>query len=305
MDMSTKKLPLLFLIFIALSSQAIAGNECTIVSSEAVANAFAPKTINFAQADPSGTCSWMIDGSGPLSVQVLVQPSADDAKLLYDVFVNSDKELYVNPVEHEKIAEDSSLRLSDANADTTAAALLVLSNDKVVKVTYYPRDASELNKQTAEIVHGLGQLAAGNAGNADQQYGECEWLPEPDLDKLLGNKNRKVQRLGPNHCMAYAQPGNASLTVMTDTNTTSSSFANQKSGITKSCKTVQLPEYGKGTYAYYDCENPGNQVMSVEIYQHGVHLELSYGPAGRASTVQDLEAMKPLIQHVYTKLTKG
>jgi hypothetical protein len=66
-----------------------------------------------------------------------------------------------------------------------------------------------------------------------------------------------------------------------------------------------MPEFGEETYAFYDCENPGNQVMSVEIYQHGVHLKLTYSPAGRASTKQDLEEMKPLIKHVFDMLTKN
>ncbi|MEW8625185.1 MAG: hypothetical protein AB2551_05495 [Candidatus Thiodiazotropha sp.] len=306
MDMQKKKFNLAFLLLaVSFWVQVQAGDDCDIVSTAEVSAAFSPKTVEFMRADPSGMCVWFVDSSEPFSLQVLVQPSAEAAKALYQVFVDSDEKQYANSIDHETIGQASSLRLNASEAGIDTAALLVLNKDRVVKISYHPKGAVQLNDKSTGAIHKVGALSVNGASKADQQFGQCEWLPEPILDKLIGKKNRKVQRLGPNHCMASAQPGNASLTVMTSKDATAVSFNNQKAGISKACKTVVLPEFGDGTYAYYDCENPGNQVMSVDFYQQGVHLELGYGPAGRASTLEDLEEMKPLIKHVYELLTKG
>jgi hypothetical protein len=302
--LSLKSHPIFMFLFVAFYSSTQASETCSLVSTEEVSAAFAPKTVEFLHADPSGMCSWMVESSGSFSVQVLVQPSVDDAKTLYDTFASSHKEQYAKKIEHKAIGQVSSLRMSGPDAPNYTAALLILNKDRVVNISYYPRSQADLNEHTAGALQKIGLFASGNANKADQQYGQCEWFPESQLDNLLGKKNRKVQRLGPNHCIAYAQPGNASLSVMTDKNSTSFSFANEKEGLIKACQTVALPEYGNETYAFYDCENPGNQVMSVEFFEHGVHLKLGYGPAGRASTPDDLEKMKPLIKHVYKLMTE-
>ena len=295
----------LLLVTVNSYTQVYAKDDCPMVSTQTVAEALAPNSVELQHADPSGMCSWMVEPSNAFSVQVLAQASSQEAKELYKVFETSNSGMLPKTVEHKTIGEASSFRMSGAGAGHITATLLTLNKARVVNISYYPREAADLNEKVTSAMLKIGKLATTNSATADQGFGSCEWLPESELDKLLGRKNRSVQRLGEDHCLASAQPGSAALTVMTDKVSTSRSFNNEKAGITKECKTVPLSEFGNKTYAFYDCENPGNRVMGVEFYHNGVHLKLDYKPAGRGATRDDLDRMKPLIKHVFTLLDKG
>jgi hypothetical protein len=289
----------------AIFTLAHAKEDCPVASTQQISNAFADNNLQLLNSDPSGMCSWMMDGSQLFSMQITAQDSNKNAKLLYDTFRNSDVERLANSIKHKTIGQASSFNVSSPDAASNEVSLIILNNDRVVKITLYPKSPEFVNEQITNSMLKVGRLASENSSKADQQFGSCEWFPENDLDNLLGKKNRRVQRLGPNHCIASVQPGNASLVVMTDKNSTSTSFNNQKEGISRECKTVPLSEYGASTYAFYDCQNPGNKVMSVEFYQNGIALTLSYKPAGQPATLDDLERMKSVIRHVYNLLNKS
>ena len=299
---SLRFLTLSILTIPLLANQSIASDNCEIVTSEEVASAFSGAEVKLLHSDPSGICSWMLNGPNSLSVQIHVQPSSEDAKSLFGYFAETALDRLPRNVEYPKIGESAQFGITPQGSDHPEASLIVWKNDKIVVVKYYPRNDAELGEGIAASMIKLGHLSTNNAGKADQQYGQCEWLPESDLVRLLGKENRNVQRLGPNHCMASAQPGSASLTAMSDQNTTSRSFSNMRESIERSCSVVKLPEYGKSTYAFYDCENPGNRVMSVKFFEKGVHMDVSYKPAGRPATKDDLDAMKTLLAHVYNRL---
>ena len=287
-----------------LANQSVASDNCEIVTSEKVASAFSGAEVKLLHSDPSGICSWMLNGPNSLSVQIHVRPSSEDAKSLFGYFAETDLKRLPRNVEYPKIGESAQFGITPQDSDHPEASLIVWKNDKVMVVKYYPQDEAELGEGIAASLIKLGRLSTDNADKADQQYGQCEWFPENDLVKLLGKENLSVQRLGPNHCLAYAQPGNASLTAMSDQNTKLMTFSNMRESIERSCSTIKLPEYGKNTYAFYDCENPGNRVMSVKFFEKGVHMDVGYKPAGRPATKDDLDAMKTLLTHVYNRLTQ-
>ncbi len=284
--------------------QAQASDDCPIVSTQDVTEAFDNATVMLFHADPSGMCSFGLQEGGTLSVQVVSQPTAQLAGELYKTFKKTDLERLPHTVDHEAIGDKSHLGISPDGAESPEVTFTALNKDQVIALHYYPRREDEvINDQTVSALLELGKRATSQSNQADQQFGACEWLPEVELDRFLGQQ-RTVQRLGPNHCLAYAQPGNKTLMAMSDRKTSKVAYANMREGHEAECTTVSLPQFGTQTYAYYDCSNPGNQVMSVDFHVNGVHMMLTYEPGEAPATADDLKAMDSLIEHVYKELNK-
>ncbi|MET0091350.1 MAG: hypothetical protein ABW068_15255 [Candidatus Thiodiazotropha sp.] len=281
--------------------QAQASDDCPIVSTQDVTEAFDNGAVMLLHADASGMCSFGLQEGGSLSVQVVSQPSEQLAGELYKTFKKTDQERLPHAVEHDAIGDKSHLVISPEGAESPEVTFTALKKDQVIALHYYPNNEEMINDQTVSALLELGKRATSQSDQADQQFGACEWLPDAELDRFLGQP-RTVQRLGPDQCLAYAQPGNKTLMVMSDHNTTDDAYANMRERHNAECTTVSLPKFGPNSFAYYDCSNPGNQVMSVDFFENGVHMMLTYEPGEEPATGDDLKTMDSLIEHVYKEL---
>lgn len=287
----------------ALSSVAAfaADKTCPLFSQQELAKAIGSDTLKLAQAHAAGTCTWFVDETNTLTVHTIKRPNTKEAAELFDGYVTQAFAGYTEGVSHPKVGDKAFVGASGPSAPMKGAGMMILKADTVMSVTYYINDGSD-PKSWLEGIKNVGSLSLSNIAKADQAFGSCRWTPPAEIEKLLGKKGVTIHRLGDDQCIVYVQPSDGVITTMGDMDTDEQTLGYTLESVKERCKTQMLPYLGAGAHAYYDCEAPANPVMAVEMVGNGRHMSVVYQPNKRAATPQDLEAMKPLLQHIYKSL---
>ncbi len=274
---------------------------CPLISKQELAKAMGTDTLKLAGAHAAGTCTWFVDEVNNLTVHTIKRPNTKEAAELFDAYVTQAFAGYTDGVSHPKVGDKAFLGASVPDAPMKGVGMMILKADMVLSVTYY-MNGSGTSKEALEGIKNVGSVAFSHLSKADQAFGACRWTPTAEIDKLLGKKGVIIHRLGDDQCIVYVQPGDGTLMVMGDDMVSESTLGNMFESTKSRCKTQMVPYLGANAFAYYECEAPANPVMVVEMVGNGRHMSVTYQPNNRAATPKDIEAMKPLLQHIHKSL---
>jgi hypothetical protein len=300
-----------FIALLSIFSVTFASDECPMISTSQVGEFFNSNTVKFLTADSSGTCSWYVnDKSDAFHTNVIKQPSAKQASELFKTYEKTTFDKFTDYISRPNIADKAFIGMrkgiftlpSGEKINEWHINLVVLSGDTIYTFFYDVHDQSYDNADTVAAVEKIGRIALSSSTKPKQSFSECAWFLPKELDKLLGKKGQVIQSLGDERCIAYATPGDGSLTAMGDSMGETRTFNLMKDMNKETCKVKDLPQFGKTAFAYYDCPAPATGAMSVEFLKNKHHMTVSYKPNGHRSTLKDLDAMQPLLEYIFKKL---
>lgn len=290
-------------LFLSLSFSGVqaAQTQCPLVKSKELSSAFSSSEIKLIQAHASGTCMWFVTSADTLMVNTIKRPNVKEAVTIYENYEKTTFAHLTRYVTHPKIGDKAFIGASAKDAFPASVSMLILKGDTVFTLTYNAEPSTDLKTIVAAMTR-IGTIVTNNSKLADQSFGKCAWAPSAEVEKLLGSKGLTIHRLGDDQCILYVQPGDGTITIMGDTSVDAGAFSYLASDNKENCKTQPLSYLNTSAYAYYDCKEPGNYTMNVEMLKNNNHMTVYYKPNNRPSTVKDLEAMKPLLQHIYKSL---
>jgi hypothetical protein len=139
-------------------TRAEAREECQIIPTELVFDAFTPISIHLINSDPSGMCIWTVENAQPFSIQISTQDSYQAANQLYDDYKRSYADRQSYKVKHKTIGQESHFSMSGPGDGSTEATLLALVQDRVVSIRFYPRKFTDLNTKNTMAMLKIGKL---------------------------------------------------------------------------------------------------------------------------------------------------
>jgi hypothetical protein len=295
-----KSVAVLFLL-LPFSGVQAAQTQCPLVASKELSSAFASSEIKLIQAHASGTCMWFVTSADTLMVNTMKRPNVKEAVTIYENYEKTTFAHLTRYVAHPKIGDKAFIGASAKGAPQTSISMLILKGDTVFTLTYNAEPSTDLKTIVAAMTR-IGTIVTNNSKLADQSFGKCAWAPTAEVEKLLGNKGVTIHKLGDDQCIIYMQPGDGVITIMGDRSVDATAFSYLARANKENCKTQSLSYLNKNAYSYYDCKEPGNYTMNVEMLQNNRHMTVYYKPNNRRASVKDLEAMKPLLQHIHKSL---
>ncbi|MBE8715918.1 hypothetical protein [Cellvibrio polysaccharolyticus] len=296
---ATKPLLLTLLAALSFAAQVEAqSDDCQLVSTASVQQTLGLGAPKHSQANSYGSCNWLFPESGLFKTQVFKLSSTAEAGELYQGYLRETlAEAETTPL-GEPLGQKSIRGVKDQHSHRVAS-VVILQDDQVI-VSDYHDDPAKFDGQTLNKLESLAAQVFANRGGIDQDFGGCDWFPPAQTELLLG-KNATIQRLADQHCLAYTNDG-GSLTLSTTPSMNADAFAVMQTSYNSNCTTAALRELGDNAFAYFDCKS-ANPVVIVEMLNKATHGNLAYAPpGGRAANSGDVEALKPLLRHISSKL---
>lgn len=299
MPFSTFRLRSAIAASVALVLAPAHGADCPMLPLAEVAKAFNDPEARLDHADPAGFCHWLV-GNGLLSASVHRRPSALEATQFFLSYKTTSFAALTRNPSNPKIGQLAYFGMSKADDEVPEAGFMSLNGDTLLVLNYRP-DAG-LDSGIAKPMIALGAIATGQAANAAQSHGACEWLTKEDARAMLGPGELVIDRLGERHCVASYPADGASLSVMTTEDVDERGFAGLMAQEAARCKTVPLPQFGAHAIAIYACPAPGNTAMTIHLHRKATTAMLVFSPSKRAAKAGDLKTLLPIAERAYRRL---
>jgi hypothetical protein len=244
-------------------------------------------------------CIFMNESGDTLMLSVFRNPSAGQAKELYETFrktLSDRMPISLIPGIGDETQGGATGPVSKAGRPE--AAVLSLSGDAIVSVSFYvssqPADAA-LTKPLAE----LARQAIGNAGQSGESFGRCEWLEPADADGFLDQSTVTVQRTGVNSCMIYDGSSNTLLVALTETGSETVMGLKARDG---GCQQVSLPEFGKEAFGEHSCKSGNINAASIHVWKNGRDAWIVFAPVKAHPESGSVSRLKALAARIYSKM---
>lgn len=194
---------------------------------------------------------------------------------------------------------DSPKKVDASHQDAQPPVVAVPQNDQAI-VTGQEEPPAAADNGGPVKVESVAAVVFANPGDREQNSGTCDWFPPANLEILLG-KNITVRQLAALHCLAQSDDG-ASLALTSPAGMDASAFRLMQESYASNCTCSVLRELGEQAFAYFDCKTTPSMVI-VELFKNGKYLNLAYVPQNdRPASNGDVEALKPLLRHIYNAL---
>jgi hypothetical protein len=278
-----------------------ADEECPVISTKEIQNAFSADQAILIRSDP-GTCMWDINEVDTLVLNTLKRPSVKQASLMFKDYKKVTFSNLTRNVSYPEIGDKALIGFTPKNTDRAIGSMAILKKNDMVTLNYYADDQDNLNDALVTSLETIGRLAIIKAKSIDHHLNKCQWILPKEINKLLGKKGQTIQRLGSEQCIAYTQPGDGSLTIMGDHSINANLYSTMRQKNEEGCRVINLAYLDKTAYAYYNCKKPAKHVINVEILKDDHHMSITYKPTNRAAVKKDIKALKPLLKHIYKNL---
>jgi hypothetical protein len=251
-------------------------------------------------SNPDGNGCIFTDESGDtIMLSLFRNPSAARAKEIYESFRRALSErMFISPLEGIGDETQAGSTGAPSNAGRLEAALLSLSGDSIVSVSFNlsspPADAA-LIKPLAE----LARRAIGNAGRTSESFGRCEWLDPADAEGFLDRSTAALQRTGTKSCMIYDGSSNTLMVELTEMASDTVMTMKAREG---ACQHVPLPELGKEAFGEHSCKSGNMNAVSIHVWKNGRDAWIVFAPAEAHPESGSVKRLKAVAARVYDKM---
>jgi hypothetical protein len=244
-------------------------------------------------------CIFTDEGGDTLMLSVFRNPSAGQAKELYETFRKTLSErMPLSSI--SGIGDETQAGATGAapKAGQPEAAVLTLSGQSVVSVSFSIASQSA----DAALIRRLAELArraVGNAGRTSESFGQCEWLTAADADGFLDRTTVTVQRTGANSCMIYDGSSNTLMVALTEM---AADAVRTMKAREAGCQQVPLPELGKEAFGEHSCKSGNIAAASIHIWKNGREAWIVFAPSKTHPESGSVNRLKAVAARVYSKM---